>query len=142
MKNQHNEIVSLYETHGMGEVEIAEELGVSVNAVKAVLLQYSKVHKRAHKKLENEYISEDMLRRLYEDHFILATESDNDAVRLKAAQYLINDRRGRLDVEVKAKEEKPANNTNIFNILIQRAAEQKAKVLDASKVEVKELKAA
>jgi predicted DNA-binding protein YlxM (UPF0122 family) len=140
MNNQQTEIVELFEKHGLSIELIAAEHEVSEQYVKAVLMQYSRVYKTTHAKLagNNDYISDSTLRELYDAQLALALNAENEAVKLKAIQFLINDKRGRLDVEIenaknRAKEDSKGKVVNIniqkFNVLIQRAKEQKELIL-------------
>ena len=138
-----NEVVALYEDSGLAPEAIAEDLGFEVEAVKAILLQNSKVYRELVKlsrtcdvdgeesKIQK-LITDDELDEMLQVVKDLARYSELDGVRLKAAQRIIDEKSRRLDP---VKEIKGAQfNLIQFNqtLLQNRRAKEKVamKVLD------------
>lgn len=109
------QIVSLYETMQMSVDEIAEDQGVDPAAVKIVLAQNSKLYRiqcgfvnDSNEQPENSgntnanidgFTKEDNDLALQVFRGI-ARDSDNDALRLRAAEYIRDDHKGRKDIKL------------------------------------------
>lgn len=99
MTNAAQQIVTSYETLGLSLEQIAEVESVNVTAVKAILFANSpKYRSDIDTKKENDFndtdnsLSLDVIRRV-------AQYSEDDHTALKAAMFIRNDKKGRLDVK-------------------------------------------
>ena len=123
-------IKSLYENEGLNPEQIAEIQNLDIAAVKAALCQSSATYRKdcGQESVEDTTLnfSDDELRRVNEVIVSLALGSEDDNIRLRAATYVRDDKKGRKEV-VKA----VANNT--FNVLqfnsLQQAARNGARKL-------------
>jgi len=93
------QIVSAYETCGMTVEEIANDQELEPLAIKATLMQFSSNYRQDLKKQENEDIEFSG-----EDHRAavdvirnIAKYSEDERLQLKAATYIRDDKKGRLD---------------------------------------------
>lgn len=133
-------IVTAFEDCGLGAEEIAEQHGLELTAVRAVLIQCSSKYRKQIKKAEKAATSEtlapaqnnedqkfelvadeefDEIRQAYKD---LAFTSENDAVREKSLRWLLNEKKGRNDM-VKSIKEAPQLSVNQFNFMLKEARE-------------------
>lgn len=143
MTAANQQIITAFEDLQLTPEEIAREQELEITAVKAVLMQFSSVYRKMCK-VESDSEAEFN----FKDHELavanqsiaeLAAYAENEAVRLKAAIYLRDDRKGRLD----AVKTLSGLNINVLTINEQMkkamAAIQRSKgvVIDAE--EVKEL---
>ncbi len=100
MTAANEQIVEAYETLGMSPEEISEDQSLDIVAIKAVLMQCSTLYrKECQVKEENNFTTEQERLAIDVISQIVAgyTEADENT-RLRAAMFLRNDRRGRLDV--------------------------------------------
>lgn len=115
-----------YENEGMSPEEIAEDRALDVLSVKAGLMQCSSVYRKACGQESEDDItlnfSNEDLKRVNETILSLALGSEDDNVRLRAAIYVRDDKKGRKEI-VKAVQN---NNFNIldFNSIQKSAREQ------------------
>lgn len=114
MSNELEQIRSSYEVLGMTPEEIAEDRSLDIAAVKAGLMQSSaKYRKSCNVESEDEdglNFSDNDLRYVNKVIKEIALASEDDNLRLKAAIYIRDDKKGR-------KEVKQAVNNMQFNIL-------------------------
>lgn len=95
MSSDNIQIVHAYENLGLSPEEIARELDLEVPAVKAVLRSHSgsyRLQLKDHRELftaEDEELAAGVLRELM-------VESEEDSIRLKSAQYILDVKSGRL----------------------------------------------
>lgn len=112
-----------YEEEGMSPEEIASDRGLDVAAVKAGLMQVSAKYRKDCGKEESTKddlnFSDDHLRRVNEVIYDIALSAEDDHLRLKAATYIRDDKKGRKEVA-------KSMSGNNFNILMLN--EQLAKV--------------
>jgi hypothetical protein len=100
MTAENQQIVTAYETLGMDAEAIASAMGFETFAVKAILNQESPAYRAALKSNDktaefddnDEAVALDTIR-------YLAKNAEDDGIRLNAAKYLRNDKKGRLDVK-------------------------------------------
>lgn len=116
------QIVTAYETLGMTPEEIAEDQGLELVAVKAALMQCSSAYRKATKVDDSLNFSDDELRMANQTIALLAGHSEDERVKLKAAIYIRDDKKGRFDV---------AKTMNNMNINILNFAEHMKKALAA-----------
>jgi hypothetical protein len=124
------QIVSMFETLGMGVEDIAEQQGMDPIAVKAALLQGSRAYRESQVSNSKDeecgvFTSreEQLARQAIVD---LAAGSDDEHIRLKAAKYIRDDKKGRLD---KAAVGKLNINVLVFNETLRKARAAKARAL-------------
>ena len=90
-----------YEDLGMTPEEIAEDRGLQLEAVQAGLLQcspkYRKVVVRDTPEGDKSDISDEQLKRVTDVILDIALSSEDDGLRLKAAMYIRDDKKGRRD---------------------------------------------
>lgn len=136
------QIITMFEDLGLSVEEIAEQQELNVVAVKAALLQGS----RKYRELNNSHSSQDNLpaddaftaseeqacRQVIYD---LAVGSDDEKVRLRAARYIRDDKKGRLD---KVDLGKLNINVVVFNEALAkaRAAKERARQLASKPTKV------
>lgn len=91
-----------YETLGMTPEQIAEDRQLDITSVKAGLMQCSSRYRRDCGKEEEAddslNFNDDDLQRVNQTIVELALGAENEAVRLKAAMYVRDDKKGRHDV--------------------------------------------
>ncbi|SRR6266404_870275 len=91
------QIVTAYEDLGMSIDEIAHTQELEPLSVKAVLMQFSSLFRQDLKKDEVEFTDEE--HQTAKDVIVnTARYSEDERVRLKAAMYIRDDKKGRLDV--------------------------------------------
>lgn len=114
MSNELEQLRISYEQLGMSPEEIAEDRGLDLTAVKAGLMQSSSKYRKACGQAAEDddtlNFSDDDLRRVNNVIKEIALSSEDDNLRLKAAMYIRDDKKGRKEV-IKA-----VQNTQ-FNIL-------------------------
>lgn len=100
MTATNQDIVSLYE-QGLSIDEIACELGWEREAVKAILLVNSKLYKEQCQTQEGaeQEITDDEYKEILKAYKQLAIYSDVDSVRERALRNLINERKGRNNIQ-------------------------------------------
>lgn len=128
-----NELESLklsFEQLGMTPEEIAEDRGLDIAAVKAGLMQCSSKYRKAcgqePEAADELNFSDDDLRRVNEVIKEVALTSEDDNLRLKAAMYIRDDKKGRKEVIKGVRDVQ----TNIlqFNTLIKQVRESSDKI--------------
>lgn len=142
MSGSDQQIVTSYEDLGMSVEEIASDTGWDELAIKAILIQNSMVYRDSIKspvggnendtsKIEgfSEQDNLDAIRTVRE----ILNASDEPHIQLKAAMFIRNDKKGRLDV-VKAIKDAPRFTINQFNITLAKARDARlrarSKVID------------
>lgn len=98
MTAANQQIVSSFEELEMSPDEIAAEQDLELTSVKAILMQFSSLYRKQCKKdVEACFTDEEevMARQVIAN---IARYSDDERIKLKAAVYIRNDKRGRLDV--------------------------------------------
>jgi len=105
----------------MSLAEIAEDEDLEVGAVKAALMQCSPKFRNESKTVVDLQFSEDD--QLVAKQIIaeLASNSEDENVKLRAAKYIRDDSKGRLDLGSK---NAPRINVLVFNEALERAARQ------------------
>jgi len=90
-----------YEDLGMTPEEIAEDRGLQLEAVQAGLLQsspkYRKLVRTDSEDGDQSDITDEQLKRVTDVIFDIALGSEDDGLRLKAAMYIRDDKKGRRD---------------------------------------------
>jgi len=126
------QIITAYEELGLSPEQISEDQELDIVAVKSVLMQGSALYRRACKKDETlcfddaqEKLALDVIYQIAAGH----TEAD-DNTRLRAAMYIRNDRRNRLDVV------KQQAGLNINVIMMQDQMKKAIAAIQRSKGEV------
>jgi hypothetical protein len=92
------QIISAYEQLGMSPDEIAQDQDLDVAAVKSVLIQFSTVFRKDLKIDESLDFTEEQVKRATDVILHLAQYSDDENLRFRAARYIRDDKKGRLDV--------------------------------------------
>lgn len=114
-------IKTCFEDLGMSIEEIAQDEELELGAVKAALMQCSpRYRNEAKEKVDLGFSEQDQLVAKQMIAEIAATAED-DHTRLRAAQYIRNDAKGRLDLGAK---NTPQINVLIFNEALARAQKQ------------------
>lgn len=102
MSNELEQLRVSYEQLGMSPEDIAADRNLDLAAVKAGLMQCSPVYRRACGRADPEdevlNFSDDDLRRVNDVIKEIALGSEDDNLRLKAAIYIRDDKKGRKDV--------------------------------------------
>lgn len=103
MSNELEQFKISYETLGMTPEDIAEDRGMDIGAVKAGLMQCSAKYR---KDCGREEVAEDVLNFTDDDLVAvnrvikeIALSSEDDNIRLKAAMYIRDDKKGRKEVQ-------------------------------------------
>lgn len=123
------QIVEQFETLGMSPEEIAEQEGLDVISVKSALLQNSVVYRKALKNDVDGNLSftdeeEVMARQVIAN---IARYADEPGIQLRAAMFIRNDKKGRLDQQ----------GLGTLNVNILQFNEQLKKAIEAKKRSVK-----
>lgn len=98
MTAANQQIVTAFEELQMTPEEIAAEQDLELAAVKAILMQCSSQYRRACAKDEDLSFSDAEEKVARDTILSLAQFSDDENIRLRAAMYIRNDKKGRLDV--------------------------------------------
>lgn len=135
-------IVQSFESLGMTPEEIAEAEDLDLSAVKGILMQNSAKYRKACKKDVDFCFSDDEAMAAKQAIVEIMRYTDDDNLKLRAAKYLLDDKKGRLDVV----KQQTGLNVNIlqFNEHMQQAlaAVQRSKELlksSAINIEAREL---
>lgn len=119
-------IKTSYEVNEMTPEEIAEDQGFAVEAVKAKLMQISAQYRKACGQEDEEEsklnFTNDQLERVNEVIYDIALGSEDDNLRLKAACYIRDDKKGRKEI-VKAIQQSGTFNLLHVNEMFIRARE-------------------
>jgi hypothetical protein len=114
------QIVVAYEELGMTSSQIAADQELDEAVVKAVLLQSSeKYRKETQQKVEDGYTDTD-LSKAFDIVRNTAFYSEDEHLRYKAAESIIDEKKGRKDI-VKQINNYPTINALIFNVQLQKA---------------------
>lgn len=98
MTGSNQQIISAYEDLGMSPDEIAQDQDLDVAAVKATLIQFSSRFRKDVKADDALDFTEDQVRRATDVILHLAQYSEDENLRFRAARYIRDDKKGRLDV--------------------------------------------
>lgn len=123
------QIVSAYEA-GMQLQEIVECFSVDIIAVKACLMQFSKQYQDTianSETVESDAFNDAEALAARQTIATIMQQSDDDHLRLRAAMYLRNDKKGRLDIKDMGKLK---INIGQFNVMLAGAN----KAIDAAKM--------
>ncbi len=130
------QVVTLYEEARLSPEQIAEDLGYDSVAVKATLLQFSKVYRSLIKKDDDEcpQVADCELDEMFDVIKNIARYGENEGVKLKAASRIIDEKKGRLNA---IKEVKAANfNLIMFNQQLIDNRRAKEKVIERKLEEI------
>jgi hypothetical protein len=98
MLDGNRQLVAAYETAGMSPEDIAADFGLEVASVKLTLMNESPVYRRAYRKVDED-VSEAEMKEMFQVLMHVArNEIDHPGQRRKAAEFLINERKGRNDL--------------------------------------------
>ena len=137
-------IITLYELEGLSPEQIAEAEGYELAAVKSILMQFSPVYKQKLKVGEEEGFTDTEEKACRSVIAQIAQYAEDDHVRLRAAMYVRNDKKGRLDI-AKAQQGLNINVTMINEGIaqaIERANASRNRVIELAPHEVKLLEQA
>lgn len=127
------QIVTAFETLGMTPEEIADDQDLDLASIKSILMQSSSLYRKACKTNDELNFTDDELVRANQVILNIAQYGEDERTRLRAAIYIRDDKKGRLDV-VKAMS---GLNINVltFNEHMQQAldAMKRAKVMPSTK---------
>lgn len=136
MPPSNTQIVTAFESLGLQPEEIAGEFGYELLAVKSILMQCSSLYRKAcGKEPEDESalnFSNDELKMANDVIVTTAQYAEDQNLKLKAAIYIRNDKKGRLEVV----KEMPSIKVSVvqFNMDLKKALESKerakSKVID------------
>jgi len=144
MSGANQSIVTLYEVEGLTPEEIAQAEGWEVAAVKSILMQCSEMYNAKLKNKEEDGFSDQEALAARKVIANIAQYGEDEHLRLRAAMYVRNDKKGRLDI-VEASRGLNINVTQI-NLGIQKAIERasfsKNRVIELDPNEAKLLAAA
>lgn len=98
MTAANSQIIAAYEDLGMSPDEIAQDQDLDVSAVKSVLIQFSTKFRKDIKVDESLDFTEDQVKRATDVILHLAQYSEDESLRFRAARYIRDDKKGRLDV--------------------------------------------
>lgn len=134
MTAANEQIVSAFEDSGMSVDEIAQGLGFDIIAVKAVLMQHSPIYRKQSKKEDALQFTEDEASEMKGIILNIARyEEDDQNLKFKAAKFILEDKKGRLDIG----KQMPALNINVlsFNEQMKKAlaAEQRTLQIENQK---------
>lgn len=123
MTAANTQIVVAYEQLGLTPEQIAESQQLELESVKATLMQFSSAYRKAAKQDDQLNFSEDELVRANQTIAQIMQYAEDDHLRLRAARYIRDDKKGRLDVT-----QMKGLNINVlqFNTVLQRARERVA----------------
>jgi hypothetical protein len=97
MNAANQQIVTAFEDLGMSPEEIAEDQDLDVVAVKAILAQSSRRFRKAAAADETLNFSDTELKAANETILQLMQSSEDENIRFRAAKYIRDDKKGRLD---------------------------------------------
>jgi hypothetical protein len=97
MSGASQQIVSAFEDLGLSPEDIAESQDLEVSAVKSILMQFSSVFRKAAKKEESLDFTVDEAQEAKAAIISVMRYTDDDNLKLRAARYLLDDKKGRLD---------------------------------------------
>jgi hypothetical protein len=143
MSSINQSIVTAFEELGMTPEQIAEEYNLEIESIKATLMQFSSVFRQNAKKDDQLNFTDQELIAANQTIAQIMQYSEDDNLRLRAARYLRDDKKGRLDAVKMA-----GLNINVlqFNVQLQKARkaiqESAARIIDLQPHEVQLLKKA
>lgn len=127
MLNIDRQIVEMYETEGLNTQEIAEAMEWDEAAVKTSLMQNSSSYRKASKQDETLFSADEVqrvARALY--HIALDDSLENTGARVRAAQFVINEAKGRNDTR------KELGNTQVNIMVIQDRLQNMKRVIEGN----------
>lgn len=129
MSGSDQQIVTAYEDLGLNPEQIAEDGSYDIVAIKACLMQNSVLFREAMKQNKEEGFSNGEEQEARQVIAQLMRDSEDDFIKLRAAKYIRDDKRGRLD-PVKAQH----LNISVVNInaSLRKAREARARVRNTS----------
>lgn len=92
------QIVTAFEVNQMSPEEIASEFDCEVAAVKSVLMQSSSLYRKACKSDDSLTFTDDEARQALQAISNIVRYSEDEHLKLRAAIYIRDDKKGRLDV--------------------------------------------
>jgi len=130
------QIVSAFETLGLSPEVIADQFDFDPTVVKATLMQFSAVYRQAAKGDSELDFNETEAKEARDVIMQIARYAEDDNLRLKAARYIRDDKKGRLDFGQQMK----GLNINVlqFNAQMQKAIEATHRAKQLSTVIVNE----
>ena len=139
MTSELQQIKDSYESLEMTPEQISEDRDLDLVAVKAALMQFSSVYRKAcGKELDEDTLnfSDEQLQRANEVIFELAMGAESEDLRFKAATYVRDDKKGRKEV-VKAIQGLGNINFLQINQMLQESRESMNRVLGPQLKQVK-----
>lgn len=138
MTAANEQIVAAFEDSGMSPEDIATSLGFDILAVKAVLLQNCPSYRKSAKKDDALQFTENEAEEMKGIILNIARyEEDDQNLKFKAAKFILEDKKGRLDIG------KQMNTLNInvldFNEQMKRALEAERRTLSVAGSDAKVL---
>lgn len=122
MSGANQSIVTLYEIEGLTPEQIADAEGWELGAVKSILMQCSEMYNAKLKTKEEDGFSDQEALAARKVIANIAQYGEDEQLRLRAAMYVRNDKKGRLDI---AQASKGLNiNVTMINAGIQKAIER------------------
>ena len=91
------QIITAFEVHGMAPEQIAEDMEMDIEAVKATLMQFSAQFRKAAQTDDKLNFNEQELIAANQVIAQIMQYSEDDNLRLRAARYIRDDKKGRLD---------------------------------------------
>jgi hypothetical protein len=136
-KNYHLEVVTLFEAEGLTPEQIATDRGYDVEFVITTLMQFSRVYKENMRSIEKNKadVTDEEYEELLTSYKNLAKYSDDEHLREKALRFLINEKKGRNNVQVNPEAKSVVNQILVFN----QALEAARQALKPTEKVVKEL---
>lgn len=118
------QIVTAYEQLGLLPEQIAQEYDLDIESIKATLMQFSSAYRKAAKQDDQLNFSENELVAANQVIAQIMQYAEDDNLRLRAARYIRDDKKGRLDAT-----QMRGLNINVlqFNMTLQKARERIAK---------------
>ena len=138
MTAANQQIVTAFEDAGLTPEQIAEDLEFDLLAVKAILTQYSTKFRSESKKDDALAFKIDEAEEMKSIILGLARYSDDEHLQFKAAKFVLEDKKGRLDLNTKV----PGLQINVvtFNEQMKRALQAEQRTLERNvPIEVEEL---
>lgn len=138
MTAANEQIVAAFEDSCMSPEDIAQSLGFDLLAVKAVLLQNCPSYRKSAKKDDALQFTENEAEEMKGIILNIARyEEDDQSLKFKAAKFILEDKKGRLDIG------KQMNTLNInvldFNAQLKKAIEAEKRTLSVSSGKVLQL---
>ena len=130
MTAANQQIVTAYEDNGMSIAEIAEDFEMEEFAVKAMLMQNSAVYRKEMKQKPDMNFTDDEAVEMKNIIVSLARYSEDPLLQFRCAKYILDDKKGRLDVGNRMNQV----NVNVitFNEQMERAMKAAQRTIDIS----------